>query len=189
MTAHKKKEQPNIEQRIADAKALFSAIRAARASGYIPTRRELWRESGYIRPRRERRHMLGLQPDIDRQVIAISVLFGEPLEGYEREFAARLIDSDVVTLLIGGEPRKKGHPASTEAAVKRDEIAESYFFYKAMHPHAKHKEEIRPAIAKQFGVSASYVDKILGKLDPARRREMKSAAADFAEGLRRALRN
>lgn len=134
---------------------------------------------------------LGLEPDIDRKDwkgIATRVLFGEPLQDHEREFVARLVDPDIVTLLIGGEPKKKGRPPSTEAAIKRDEIAEAYFFWKAMNPGAKHKEKLCPDVAKLHGVSESFVDKALHKTDPVRRREMKAAATACAKGFEEARR-
>ena len=127
--------------------------------------------------------MLGLAPDIDRlnrQLIAIRVLFGQPLEDYEREFVARLVDSETVTLFTGAEPVK--WPVSTDTAVKRDEAAECYFFHKATHPHAKHKQELLPMTAKALGVSTSFVDKAVHGTDPARRRQMEAAARDFVEG-------
>jgi hypothetical protein len=111
------------------------------------------------------------------------VLFGEPLQDHEREFVARLVEPDIVALFIGEEPRKKGRSPSTAAAVKRDEIAEAYFFYRALQPRAKHKEEVLPAIARLLGVSRSLVDKAQRKTAPARRREMEAAAAAFAEDL------
>jgi hypothetical protein len=120
---------------------------------------------------------------VDRQLIAARVLFGEPLEDHEREFVARLVDSGTVTLLTGVKPSKRGHPVSTNVAVKRDEVAEYYFFQKAMHPHAKHKQELLPNTAKVLGVSTSAVDKALGRTDPARRRQMEVAARDFVKGV------
>ena len=112
------------------------------------------------------------------------MLFGEPLQDHEREFVARLVDSDAVTLLIGPELRKKkGRSPSTAAAIKRDEIAEYYFYYRARHPRAKHKEEALPSVAQAFGVSTSYVDKALREAAPARCAEMKAAAAAFEESL------
>lgn len=113
----------------------------------------------------------------------MGVLFGEPLQDHERVFVARLVEPDVVTLFIGEEQPKKGRSPSTAAAVKRDKIAEAYFFYSAMNPRAKHKEEVLPEIAKQLGVSRSLVDKAQRKTAPARRRELEAAAAAFAEGL------
>jgi hypothetical protein len=133
-----------------------------------------------------RRRKLGLTPDIDRrdrQWIAARVLFGEPLEDHERKFVARLVDSGTVTLLTGVEPSKRGRSVSTDVAVRRDEVAEYYFFQKAMHPHAKHKQQLLPNTAKALGVSTSSVDKALGRTDPERLRQMEVAARDFVKGV------
>jgi hypothetical protein len=174
----------SLERRLADAKALWAELRAlGKASPPPPPPPQ---RPSFLRLRETRQMRLGLEPDIDRKDwkrLATRVLFGEPLQDHEREFVARLVDPDIVTLLIGGEPKKKGRPASTEAAIKRDEIAEAYFFWKAMHPRTKHKEKLRPDVAKLHGVSESSVDKALHKTDPVRRREMKAAATAFAEGL------
>jgi hypothetical protein len=83
---------------------------------------------------------LGLKPDIDqkdRKVLASLVFFGKPLQDYEREFVARLVDPEITDLLTnviatikGVEPPKKknkGRPPSTAAAVERDAIAEAYY--------------------------------------------------------------
>lgn len=204
-TAHKKEnEQPSIERLLAEAAALLpienehlnSEQRLAKAKA-------LWEKVGalvsasprpisppqrphFLRDPSTRQRRLGLEPDIDKQArehIARAVLFGEPLQAHEREFVARLVAPDAVTLLIGNELRKKGRSPSTEAAIRRDEIAEAYFFHKALHPHAKHKDAILPDIAKTFGVSTSYVDKAQREAAPARRAEMESAAAHFAKGL------
>lgn len=139
----------------------------------------------FLRLPESRRRRLGLKPDIDRELLAYRVFFGEPLLDYEREFLARLVDPAFITFIIGPEPgEKKGRPPSTEVAIKRDEIAEYYFFYRALHPRAKHKEEALPDTAKYFGVSTSYVDKALRGTASARRAEMKAAATAFAENLR-----
>jgi hypothetical protein len=176
-------ERLSSKERLSKAKVLWEAVGALVSASppSIPQRLH------FLRDPETRRVKLGLEPNIDnedRQHIAISVLFGTPLRDHEREFLARLVAPDVATLLIGGEPRKKkGRSPSTEAAVRRDEIAEAYFFYKATHPRAKHKEEILPTIAKGYGVSTSYVDKAQRESAPARRAEMESAAAHFAKGL------
>jgi hypothetical protein len=168
----------SLEQRLANAKALWAELIALPKVSPPPP-------SPPQRPHlsETRRMRLGLQPDIDRKELAMRVLFGEPLQDHESVFVARLVEPDVVTLFIGEEQRKKGRSPSTAAAVKRDKIAEAYFFYRAVRPRAKHKEEVLPEIAKQLGVSISLVDKAQRKTAPARRRELEAAAAAFVEGL------
>ena len=171
----------SLEQRLANAKTLMAELRALREISPPPPSPTTQRPH-FLRDPETRRRRLGLKPDIDNlELLAMRVLFGEPLQDHERVFVARLVEPDIVTLFTDEEPRKKGRSPSTAAAVKHDEIAEAYFFYRALHPRAKHKEEVLPAIAKQLGVSRSLVDKAQRKTAPARRREMEAAAAVQAE--------
>jgi len=113
-----------------------------------------------------RRKRLGLDPDINRRILAIRVLFGDPLEKHERLFIARLLHPRMA------QQKKRGRTRSTATALLADQIAEAYFLEKAFYPHAKHKEEIAPFVARFFNVSVSYVDKVLSALDPKRRKEL-----------------
>lgn len=149
----------------------------------------------FLRDPETRRKRLGLKPDIDkvdRKVIATRVFFGEPLQDYEREFVARLVDQHAADLLIGvtatlagakpPKKRNKGRPPTTEAAINADETAEAYFFDRALWPNAKHKEETLPRVAAKLGVSERSIEKAVRRTDPTRRAEMESAADAFARG-------
>jgi hypothetical protein len=118
-----------------------------------------------------RRRRLSL---VDRESLTMAVLAGKPLEEHERLFIASLLNPIL-------QKKRRGKPKSTVAALKADEIAEKYFIERALFPHAKHKEEIAPSVASMFGVSSSYVDKVLKGLDPKRRLELESNAAAVAE--------
>ena len=147
----------------------------------------------FLWDRETRRKQLGLKPDIDRSSLARRVLFGSPLQEHEREFVARLVEPHMTDLLVdalNGSSRQKktGRSPSTAAAVRRDEVAHAYFYHRAMWPRDKHKADVLPAVAKQLGVSTSYVDKAVRKIGRARRAKLKAFAAavakDFAEYTR-----
>jgi hypothetical protein len=134
--------------------------------------------SGHHDQNEARRKRLGLPPDINKRRLALAVLTESRLEEHERLFIARLLAPELFTKA----PQKNvGRPRSTAAALKADEIAEKYFYHRVMFPHQKHKEEAAPIVAAFFRVSPSYVDKVLGQLDPARRKEMESQATALAE--------
>jgi hypothetical protein len=135
-----------------------------------------------------RRKRLGLKPgdgDIDRRRLAITMLSDRPLELeiHEREFIARLLDPKLVAAIFK-KKKKRGRPKSTAAVLLADQIAETYFESRAIWPDEKHKQGILPDVAKFYGVSPSYVDKVLRKLDPTRRAELISFAASVAEKYR-----
>jgi hypothetical protein len=141
-----------------------------------------------------RRKRLGLLPDIDKHDLALKVMFDkrpklEPREGLF--IAGLLFDPKYIDAIARSAPnpglvplkRGRGRPTSTAAAVRVDKIAETYFIERARLPHAKHKEEIVPNVARYFRVSPIYVDKILKRLDPTRRAEMKAHAAKWGEAF------
>ena len=137
-----------------------------------------------------RRKRLGLPPDIDKHDLALTVMLdmGSELEPRERLFiASLLLDPKYMDAVARAHPglapqkRGRGKPTSTAAAVRADKIAETYFIEKARLQHAKHKEEVLPNVAGYFRVSPSYVDKVLKRLDPTRRAEMKAHAAKWGE--------
>jgi hypothetical protein len=139
-----------------------------------------------------RRKRLGLPPDIDKHDLALTVMFDKrpKLEPRERLFiAGLLLDPKYIDAIArsGRNPelvplkRGRGRPTLTAAAVRADKIAETYFIERARLSHAKHKEEIVPNVARYFRVSPIYVDKILKRLDPTRRAEMKAHAAKWGE--------
>jgi hypothetical protein len=129
----------------------------------------------------ERLKRLGLTPDVvDRNALAIAVLRGDELEKHERMFIVRLLYPLLVEK-ITGQTRGRGRPTTTAAAMRDDRMAEAYFNYREWYPKKKHKEELAPNVAKLYGVSASYLDKVLKKLDHVRRAEMEADAKAHAE--------
>jgi hypothetical protein len=124
--------------------------------------------------------------DINRQTLAMKVLlldddqYSEKLERHERLFIVRLLDPKLASAITKTK-KERGRPVTNAAALLADQIAESYFTHQAMWPHQKHKQELAPNVASFYGVSPSYVDKVLRKLDPTRRAEMISHAAPVAE--------
>jgi hypothetical protein len=132
----------------------------------------------------DRRKRLGLDPDLDPNIIAIKILLGEPLEDHERRYAAEIISPRLVAG-IRKEPKKKRKKKrvrwATAIALKADRVLERYFEVRALDPNGKHKEHWLPAVAKECHVSGPYIDKALKKLDPARREEMEKRAAAWAK--------
>lgn len=133
-----------------------------------------------------RRKKLGLPPDINRRALAIKVLrLANPrdrdrLEEHESLFIARLLDP-VLVAKITGKSARPGRRKSTAVALRADEIAETYFADRAIFPNAKHKEETAPRVASFYGVSTSYVDKVLHALPAKRRAELKRQAKALAK--------
>jgi hypothetical protein len=123
--------------------------------------------------------------DINRQTLAMKVLlldddeYSEKLERHERLFIVRLLDPKLAAAITKSK-KERGRPVTNATALLADQIAESYFTRQAMWPHQKHKQ-LAPDVASFYGVSRSYVDKVLWKLDPTRRAEMITHAALVAE--------
>ena len=131
----------------------------------------------------ERLKRLGLTPDVvDRNALAIAVLCGDELEKHERMFIARLL-SPLLVEKITGQTRGRGRPPTTAAAMRDDEMAELYFNNRELYPKQKHKEGRALDVAEYYGVSVSYLDKVLKKLDPVRRAEMETHAKALARAL------
>ena len=131
----------------------------------------------------ERLKRLGLTPDVvDRNALAIAVLRGDELEKHERMFIARLL-SPLLVEKITGQTRGRGRPTTTAAAMRDDEMAELYFKNRELYPKQKHKEGRALDVAEYYGVSVSYLDKVLKKLDPVRRAEMETHAKALARAL------
>jgi hypothetical protein len=128
----------------------------------------------------DRRKRLGLDPDPKPDIIAIKILLGDPLEDYERRYVAEII-SPRIAATLRKKPKKKWDRWATARALNADCILERYFEYCALHPQDKHKDHALPAVAKECHRSTQYIDKALGKLDPARREEMEKRAAAWAK--------
>ena len=127
-------------------------------------------ESDEVRARK-----LGLYPDINWWDLAEKVLSRESLENHELKLIAEM-------LMFGELPRRRGRPRkSTAITVRRDRIAETYFFERALNPSVKHKEQLLHAVAELFYVSPSYVEKAIQQTPPARRRELEAKARSFVE--------
>ena len=124
--------------------------------------------------------------DINRRRLAIKLLtlgddqYSQKLERHEPLFIVRLLDQKLAAAITKTK-KERGRPVTNAAALLADQIAESYFTRQAMWPHQKHKQALAPNVASFYGVSPSYVDKVLRKLDPTRRAEMISHAAPVAE--------
>jgi hypothetical protein len=128
----------------------------------------------------DRRKRLALDPDPMPDLIATKILGDMRLEDYERRYAAEIISPRLVAALLK-KPKKKRVPRATAIALKADHILECYFEYCALHPQDKHKDHALPAVAKECDVSVQYIDEWLGKLNPARRKEMEKRAASWAK--------
>jgi hypothetical protein len=74
-------------------------------------------------------------------------------------------------------------PPTIDAALKRDEIAQSDAYMRAVHPEWS-KKEIISGIRKYYGVGRSYIFEAIKDVDPERRENFEGSAAAFAEWLR-----
>jgi hypothetical protein len=127
----------------------------------------------------DRRKKLGLDPDPMPDLIATKILCDMRLEDYERRYAAEII-SPLLVATLRKKPKKKRVPEATAIALKADHILERYFEVSALDPKGKKKDHWLPAVAEECDVSPGYIDDWLGKLDPARRKEMEKRAAAWA---------
>jgi hypothetical protein len=67
-------------------------------------------------------------------------------------------------------------PATIDAALKRDEIAQFVGIYRALHPYRDKRESILAAV-KLFGCKRAYVYRAWKQLDPERRKYLRAVAS------------
>jgi hypothetical protein len=120
--------------------------------------------------RAARRRILGLPPPINRGRLAKRVLRGQPLSSHERQFIADAIRGK----------RRTASPKSIDIALKRNEIAQSVLYFRAMHPDWK-EEAIIALVREGYGISRTKVFDALRALSPEQRSTIKASARAFAE--------
>jgi hypothetical protein len=118
---------------------------------------------------------------INRITLALKVIADDPhdrLSDQERLLIVRLLCPGLADTI--SRPPQRGRTRSATVALEAGKIARTYFYFKALLPRAKHKEEIAPLIKQAYSCSPRKLDNILNALTPKRRQRMEAEAAAIA---------
>jgi hypothetical protein len=94
----------------------------------------------------------------------------------DRAFRIGLLDLDH---LQKESERPRHRPRTVDSPLKRDEIVQSFAYLRALHPQLSRKETLY-RVGKLHGVGRTLVEKALHDVDPQRKRNIETAASEFA---------